>query len=202
MNTKLLFASIASLATTAGLASTASAGVEVGAQLQLLPMGELSTEVGNQTFETDADPTFGIAANVGYAITPNISVGFAPRLILNIKGEDSDEDSDAATQLDLAARITGKLPVAPKLDLFAHVSPGYSLLFVDNLPDEASQPGGFGIAVGGGVGYKVTPTLSITGELGYSAAFLSSTTETPIGDVDANLDTSFFHLGVGLQAAL
>jgi hypothetical protein len=203
MNTKLLFASVtlASTAGLAGLASSAHAGnLEVGGQLQLLPVGEYTTDVTGEDTDFDTNAAFGIAGHIGYAITPNFSVGFAPRFILGIKPEDVD-DADSATQLDLAVRLTGKFPVAPKVELFGYLAPGYSLVFFEDLPDDVSQPGGLVIGGAAGAAFKVTPTLAITGELGYTKGFQGTSLDAGDETVDISTSTSFLHLGVGVQTS-
>jgi hypothetical protein len=193
MNTKILVASLA----TAGLAITGSVahaeGIELGAQLQVMPFGS-EVEVGAGDFSGSADlgTAFGIVGLADFAVHPNINIGAAPRLVFGIKGEDANEDADAATQLDLAARVTGHATVAPKLDVFGYASPGYSLIMIPDNEDD--NPAGFILGFGGGAGYAVTPSLSVVGELGYTLGFQG------VDDVD--FATKLLHIGVGIKAAL
>jgi hypothetical protein len=202
MNTKLLFASVtlASTAGLAGLTSSAHAGnLEVGGQLQLVPAGSLEFEVDGEGDSEDTDTAFGLVGIVDYVINPNISVGFAPRLVLGVAADGAD---DSATQLDLAARITGRLPVAPKVDLFAYGAPGYSFTFPPEDADELGTPSGFSLGFGGGAAFKVTPVVSLVGELGYSLSFQSGTAEALGQEVDYDYNANFLHLGFGVKAAI
>jgi hypothetical protein len=203
MNTKLLFASV-TLASTAGLAGLASSahagGLSVGGQVQLIPVAELTIDDGDDSESEDLNTTVGFAGIVEYAVHPNVSIGFAPRFII---GLEPDGAEDSASQLDLSARITGRLPVAPKVDLFAYAAPGYSLIFPpDNDLIDFGTPSGFILGFGGGAAYKVTPTLSVVGEVGYSLGFQSTTVEALGQEADADVKTNLLHIGLGVQAAL
>jgi hypothetical protein len=205
MNTKLLFASLATLASTAGLAGFSSAAhagnLEVGGQLQIAPAGsvEFSVDGDDDSESVDTDTAFGLVGIVDYVINPNVSVGFAPRLVLGVAGDGADE---SATQLDLAARITGRLPVAPKVDLFAYLAPGYSFTFPPEEADELGTPSGPSVGVGAGAAFKVTPVISLVGELGYSWSFHGGTAEALGQEVDYDYKANFLHLGFGVKAAI
>lgn len=207
MNTKILLASLATagLATTAGLHSAHAENLAIGAQAQILPAGSVDIAVGDEDESFDLKTAFGIVGTVDYRVHPNFSVGAAPRLIFGVKPDEADEDSDSATQLDLAARLTGHFPVAPKIELFGYASPAYSFVFLpseDGDDDEADDPSGFALGFGAGAAFKVTPALSVVGEIGYTLGFQGSSVETPIGDFDVDFKTSFPHVGIGIQAAL
>jgi hypothetical protein len=88
--------------------------------------------------------------------------------------------------------------VAPKLDLFGFVSPGYSILSLPDSADELDSPTGLVLGFGGGAKYAVTPTLSVVGELGYQLGFQGTSVEGQ----DIDLKTDLLHIGVGIQAAL
>ena len=197
MNTKILFATLV----TAGLATTASAahagGIKIGAQAQILPAGSELTgeELDGDEFSVDAEPAFGVVGTFDYAVHPNIDIGLAPRIVIGLKGEDDD---DSATQFDLAARVTGHAQVAPKVDVFGFVAPGYSILSMPDWPDDVDSPSGLVLGLGAGAGYAVTPKLSIVGEVGYQLGFQGFS----VGDRDITAQTDLLHLGVGIKAAL
>jgi hypothetical protein len=206
MNQKILIASLigsASLLTAAHAAHAAPAGtIELGAQAQVLPLGSVS---GNDSDDDlDYSTSFGIQLQGDYFVHPNVSVGLAPRFILGLKPDVDGYDGDSASQLDLAARVTGHAPVAPKVDLFGFVAPGYSFVF---LPDEANpfeidNPSGFIVGLGGGASYQVTPSLAIVGELGYTLGFQGSTVELGSESTDVDYNSNFLHLGLGVKASI
>jgi hypothetical protein len=204
MNTKLLFASV-TLASTAGLAGIASSahagGLEIGGQVQVAPVGSVEFAVdGDDDAESeDTSTAFGLVGIVDYVINPNISVGFAPRLLLGVQADGADE---SATQLDLAARVTGRFPVAPKVDLFAYGAPGYSFTFPPSDNDALGTPSGFSLGFGGGAAFKLTPVVSLVGELGYSLSFQGGTAEALGQEIDYDYKANFLHLGLGVKAAI
>jgi hypothetical protein len=201
MKTKLVLASLLSTGVLS-VASSASAGsVELGAEALVLPTGKLTIhndDLGSAN--SDSRVAYGVSGLVDYVITPYLSVGFAPRYVMNIKSEQFDEDADGAQELDLAVRVTGRAPIGDRADLFVYGAPGYSFIFLpDNaVTDEIDSPQGFLVGVGGGAHFKLTPSLSLIGEVGYSFGFQQ--TEVLGQDVDAQTD--LMHVGVGVQAVL
>src|SRR5690349_6904289 len=104
--------SIASVAlvTTAVVLAPASASAEPGklsalASVQLLPVGSFHVDIPGLGEDTSSAATaFGIGGQIDFQVAPAITIGFAPRYILNVKDADADSDSDSASQLDLTAR--------------------------------------------------------------------------------------------------
>lgn len=190
-----LFASSA-LAQEAGTPVAAPASkMRAQAQIEMLPLGEGKVSAGGDSSTSDAEVAYGISAAFDYAVTPFLSIGVAPRMILNVTSEDSDEDSDSDTEVDLRARILAHYPIAPKLEAYAYVAPGFSIV----LPaaSEADNATGFGIGGAAGVTYDVSPALFLNGELGYQKAFTSTEVMLGAAKVDVDLDLSYFHVGVG-----
>ena len=60
----------------------------------------------------------GVTGTFDYAINPYLSIGIAPRLVLNVKAEGNDS-GDAGKEIDLRARVTGHFPIIPKLEAYA-----------------------------------------------------------------------------------
>ena len=178
-------------------------GTLVAAELQFLPSGEIHGDVGPFEGTSDTETAFAVAAIADYVVTPNISVGLAPRFLFNIKGEDGD---DSGTQIDLPVRLTGRFPVGRKAAVFAYLAPGYSIIFPPDWPEQLDNPAGFVLGGGGGGAFQISRNLAVVGEIGYTKGYQggTETNSTPLGDitVEWELDTSFFHLGVGIQTAL
>jgi hypothetical protein len=198
----------------AGAVPTADAGpLHIGAEAQILPLGELADSTGDVGLAT----SFALAGLVDYAVHPNLHIGAAPRVIFGVRGDDDDDDTDeSSTQLDLAVRVTGRLPVSAGVDFLGYLSPGYSILFLD---EEANfygvdDPKGFILGLGGGAAVKVTPTLSVVAEVGYTFGFQGTSEGGSSDGVDPDggevvskaardaFQTRFLHVGVGVQAAL
>jgi len=179
-----------------GLATSASVAhaerVSVGGAVQLLPKGALAYEAGGVFFSNDTATAFGFAGVVDYAIDPSFSVGLVPRYLVNVRGDHADE---AATQLDLAARATGRAEATPQVAIFAFAAPGYSFL----MPPRGDQmSSGFILGFGGGAEYRATTSLWISAELGYTIGFQSREVQA----VDLDFRSDFIHLGLGIRAEI
>ena len=165
--------------------------LQAGIGLELLPIGELKFEYNGDSETTDTEMAFGIAPFLDYAVGPNISLGVAPRLLFNVKGEDGDE---AAKQLDLRVRLLGRFPASPKMRIYGYVAPGYSILFIPDWPDEVDRPAGLVLALAGGAAYDLGPTTFATFELGYQLGWQGGEED---GD-SVELSDNFLHFGVGV----
>ena len=171
----------------------AAGGLTGAAQVQLVPVGSLEFDAGGDSDSISTEMAFGVGGQIDYWVNANISVGFAPRVVLNIKPEDEEE---SATQIDLAARVQYHHPVNPQTQAFGFVAPGYSIL---SLPDEAGDisPKGFILGFGGGVRYAVNPTMFVQGEAGYTLGFQGGTEQ----DIDYTFATNLLHIGIGVGSA-
>jgi hypothetical protein len=131
-------------------------------------------------------------------VTPNVSIGFAPNLIFNVK---ASEDNDSATEIDLPLRLTVGSDVASSVRLYGFASPGYSILFPPEQrmsSVDLGDPSGFMIGFGGGAGFHVAPDVMVTGELGYQFRFLST---TPQG-VEVTFESNYLTLALGVVAGI
>jgi hypothetical protein len=170
----------------ASVASKAS----VGAQFELLPVGSFHLAIGEQSMDPSAAVAYGIGGTFDYAVHEHLSIGVAPRLVLNVVPSEDDgfDEDDDASQLDLRARLKAHTAVAPGVEAYGYLAPGYSILFDDD--DDAS---GFAIAVGAGATYDLTPATYLSGEIGYQKAFQGM----EVQGVDVEVNTSYLHLGFG-----
>lgn len=193
----LAAAGTAAFADEAGATSTGSSSkMRASAQIEMLPVGELEAGVEGESFSTDTATAYGISAAFDYAVTPFLSIGVSPRLVLNVDSDESDEDSDPGKQLDLRARVLAHMPMAPKLEVYGYLSPGYSIAMFDD--EELDDPTGFSLGGALGASYDVSSAMYLTGEVGYTKAFTS--TDVMVGpgqSVEADLDLSYLHVGLG-----
>jgi opacity protein-like surface antigen len=175
---------------------SATSKMSVQAQVEMLPMGSSKTTVGGISFSGDNKLAYGVTGMFDYAITPYLSIGVAPRLVLNVASDNPDgaERSDTGQQIDLRARIVGHYPVIPALQLYASLSPGYTII---SSQDEAESAKGFAIAGAVGVTYDITPKLFINGEAGYQRAFTSADVMRNGQTGALDLDVSYMHVALG-----
>jgi hypothetical protein len=166
---------------------------KLGAQLELVPLGKAEIKLNGASATQDADTAYGVGLNFDYDVTPYISVGFAPRLIFGLKKDGSTSDN-TDEEINLRARVMGHFPVAPKLEVFGYAAPGYAI----TVSDAEKDPSGFLVAFGAGATYDITPSLFVSGELGYQMSFQSVSDTIPgAGEVTADINTSFLSVGLG-----
>ena len=185
-----------SAAAARGASAAPESTVWLGGGLGLSPTGTLKAEIPAANFMISGDTAtaYGISGLFEARVTPNISIGFAPNLIFNVKGAD---ETDSATEIDLPLRLAAGADVAPSVRLYGFASPGYSILFPPDGGD-VGNPSGFMIGFGGGAGFLVAPNVMVTGELGYQLRFLSA---TPRG-VEVTYKSNYLTLGLGIVAGL
>jgi hypothetical protein len=166
---------------------------KLGAQLELVPVGKAEVKLGGESASADADTAYAVGMNFDYDVTPYISIGLAPRLIFGLKSEKSTSDS-TDEEINLRARVMGHFPVTGQMQIFGYAAPGYAI----SVSDADKDPSGFLIAFGGGATYDVTPSLFLSGELGYQMSFQSVTDTVPgAGEVTLDVNTSFLSVGIG-----
>lgn len=177
--------------------------LRVQAQVEVLPTGSESlnadTPNGTSSLSMDADVAYGITGMIDYDLTPYLAVGVAPRLVLNVKVNDPAFRDRAGEELDLRAHVLGHLPVAPGVELYASLSPGYA----DLLDDAHSTLSGFALAGALGATFRVSPRVFLSGELGYQRVFSSRDTTFEIPGtgtpfvIKNDVDLSYLHIGLG-----
>lgn len=185
-----------------GMTESHESKVWLGGHLGLSPIGTLKAEILDQSMTFDASTAFEIGAQVEIRLTPLVSIGFAPAVLLHIK---SPDDHDSASELDLPLRLAVGSDVAPKVRLYGFAAPGYTIEFlpdVGNNTVDAGHPHGFMIGFGGGIAYRVAPRVALTGELGYQFRFLSETVTGPVGSVDISQQNNYLTFGFGVMAGL
>jgi hypothetical protein len=176
--------------------------VRIGAELALLPLGKLTTEIGDDKASFDSVVTLGIGGVLQIPLGNVFTIDLAPRIVFNVK---SEEDTDSATELDLRARFTAGGYVAPRVRLYAALEPGYSFLFLPiDPPDgvEMSNPSGLTFGIAGGAVLRVSPGVHLTTEVGYQFGFQSSTIKALGQSVDIDVTASFLHLAGGILVDL
>jgi hypothetical protein len=130
-----------------------------------------------------------------YAVTPYLSIGAAPRLVFNVTPDDAADGDSADKELDLRARLLAHHPFAPRLELYAALSPGYTIVLSGT--DGVKNATGFAIGGSAGLTYDLSPKAFISGEVGYQRAFTSTDVMVAGQSISADLDLSYMHVGIG-----
>jgi hypothetical protein len=183
-------------ATSVTEAATPAPRFTAGAQLELMPTGSFDIAVtgsgvhAERSFDTHT--AFGITGVFAYDVTRFLSIGVAPRLVTGVnftapKGTDQQDD---AKQLDLRARVAVHGQVAPGLQIYGFVAPGYSWLIP---PGDDKNLDGFSIGGGAGASYDIVPSFYVNAEIGYQVAYYNDEDDL----LHADIDVGYLHLGLG-----
>lgn len=167
--------------------------MRLGAQIEMLPLGSAEVSAGGVSASSDAAVAYGVSATFDYAVTPWLSIGAAPRLVLNVNQKDAPSGSDAGKEVDVRARLVAHYPVMPRVEVYGALQPGYSFV----IPSQGDTQSGF--AIGGAIGatYDVSPKLYLSGEIGYQRAFTSIDEMVGASKVSADFNLSYMHIGLG-----
>jgi hypothetical protein len=169
----------------------------LGVMFELLPVGTLSAAVtqpnGTQsTLSNDSVFAVAVAPFIDGAASPYLTIGASPQIIFRVKGDGAPTES--AKQLDLRFRLTGRVPMSPRVRVFGRLSPAYSMILLPSAAGDTSNPSGFLVDVTVGSEVAVLPNLFVIGNLGYQMGF-----QKAAGD---DWNTSYLHIGGGLAIGL
>ncbi len=157
-------------------------------QLELLPRGKLTFGVGDDRASTATATAYGVGVTLAHDVTPNLSIGVAPRMLLGVAGEHA---TALGKQLDLRARVALHAPISRALQLYGFLEPGYSFIFVPG--NEGDDPSGFVVAFGGGASVDLPQNAFLIAEVGYQLGFQS----IALPQQDLELSTDYLALGLG-----
>lgn len=194
----------------APLAAAAPAESKIQVGIAFLPMligkEKVSGTVSGFKLDQSNDLKFayGVGLTAGYAVIPGLSVGIAPQFIFGIKEDVAGASPDAATEIDLMARIAYAYHVIPALAVYAEVLPGYSIIV---LPDSqknsngasTDNPKGFVMAFGAGAAYDINDMFFVNLGIGYQIGFQSTSVQVTGVPGSSSMDTktSFLRIAVG-----
>lgn len=144
---------------------------------------------------SDMKTAYGVGLLFGYKVFAGLSVGVAPQVLLNVNGK--DDPNDASKEWDLMARIAYEYTVIPKLDLYAEVLPGYSIIQFSgrsSLGVSTPNPKGLVIGFGAGAAYDITDQFFANLGVGYQMGFGQYSVE---GSGDLAYRTKYLRIAVG-----
>lgn len=163
----------------------------IGAELSLLPFGTLEARAGDVTITNDTAIATGIGGMLQHPINRNVTVEFAPRVLLHVKGEGAER---SATELDLRVRLTAGGYPTPGLRFYGAVAPGYSMMFLRDDMEDTTTPNGFIIGLAAGAAFDVAVKTKLTVETGYQLGYQAAKV---LGkDIDLRANLLHFALGV------
>jgi hypothetical protein len=173
----------------------------IGAQLQIIPGGEVDTEadlIVDVGAEGELETAYGIAVIGEYIVHKHVTVGLAPRVAFGLKVDEDADDS--STQLDIPLRATGRLFFG-KVALHGYFALGYSIIFVPDPSEniDLDNPTGFIYGLGAGAAYQLGDNLALSAELGYTGGSQSVEFDNPVGDDTLKFATSLPHFAIGIH---
>jgi opacity protein-like surface antigen len=170
--------------------------VQVGVAFLPMLLGTVATgPIGNAT-SSNLDSTYGVGLSFGYRVVKGLSVGVAPQVVFHLSSKDSAGYTviDSEKEYDLMARIAYAYAVVPKLDVYAEVLPGYSLVTYNKIILGVQAPNAKGIVLGGGLGaaFAITDRLFANVGVGYQLGFQKS-----FGLSHNDVKTKFLRIALG-----
>ena len=175
---------------------TSDAKAWIGGQLDLMPSGTLHESVLGMSASADMASAIAFGGVLDYRVSPLVTLGFAPRVVLNVK---LPTNTNSAKQFDLRARVTVGKDVAPKFRLYGIGTLGYSIMLLPTDPmGNTYHPHGLILGFGGGISYAINPRLLFIGELSYQLGYQGTTAQ----GVSVSFGDDYLTLGGGLLAAL
>lgn len=170
--------------------------MRVGIAFLPMLMGKVGAGDTNDLGWDDMKTAYGVGFLFGYKVIAGLSVGVAPQILYNVNGK--DDPNDASTQWDLMARIAYEYTVIPKLDVYAEVLPGYSIVQFHGrsmLGTTPPNPKGLVIGFGAGAAYDITDRFFANLGVGYQMGFGEYSVEG--SDQDQGYRTKFLRIAVG-----
>lgn len=168
----------------------------VGIAFLPMVMGKLGGGPKDDLTWGDAKTAYGLGLLFGYKVIAGLSVGVAPQLIFNVQDK-TDDLYDPSKEWDLMARIAYEYTVIPKLDVYAEVLPGYSIIqFASGRSysgEAPPNPKGFVIGFGAGAAYDITDQFFANLGIGYQMGFAKFS----VAAGDFGTRTKFLRIAVG-----
>lgn len=183
------------------LPASAAAGAAPGrfqVGLAFLPMllGKVATGPSGDATSSDLDTAYGLALSFGYRVFAGLSVGVGPQILFHLSGKDSAGYGviDSEREYDIMARIAYAYAVAPKVNVYAELLPGYAFVTYHVILLGSRAPNARGMVLGGGLGasYDVTPRIFANLGIGYQTG-----SEVSHGISDHDVKTKFLRIALG-----
>jgi opacity protein-like surface antigen len=159
-------------------------------------LGKVATGPSGSDTSSNLDFAYGVGLSFGYRVLAGLSAGIAPQAIFHLSSKDSAGYSviDSEKEYDLMARIAYAYAVAPKLDVYAEVLPGYSFVTYNEILQGSKAPKAHGVVLGGGLGaaFAITERLFANVGVGYQQGF-----QTSHGISNRDVKTTFLRIALG-----
>jgi len=170
--------------------------VQVGVGFLPILLGKVATGPNGDDTSSNLDATYGVGLSFGYRVMAGLSVGVAPQVVFHLSSKDTAGYTviDSEKEYDLMARIAYAYTVVPKLDVYAEVLPGYSIVSYNKIILGVQAPSAKGMVLGGGLGvaFSITDRLFANAGVCYQFGFQKS-----FGLSHNDVNTKFLRIALG-----
>jgi Outer membrane protein beta-barrel domain len=181
---------------TPAVAARPASNFQVGAVFLPMLLGRLATGPSGNDTSSNLDFAYGVGLSFGYRVLAGLSVGVAPQVVFHLSAKDSAGYSviESEKEYDLMARIAYAYAVAPKLNVYAEVLPGYSFVTYNKVVLGSQAPRARGMVMAGGLGatFDVSDPFFVNAGVGYQVGFQQSH-----GISDRDVKTKFLRIALG-----
>ena len=178
------------------VASAPANNFQIGVVFLPMLLGRLATGPSGDDTSSNLDFAYGVGLSFGYRVFAGLSVGIAPQIVFHLTSKDSGGYPviESEKEYDLMARIAYAYAVSPKLDVYAEVLPGYSLVTYNKIVLGSQAPRARGIVGGGGLGaaFAITDRFFANAGVGYQVGF-----QVSHGISDRDVKTKFLRFALG-----
>ena len=169
---------------------------QVGVALLPMLLGKVATGPSGGDTSSNLDFAYGLALSFAYRVFYGLSLGVAPQVVFHLSSKDSAGYSviDSEKEYDLLARIAYAYTVAPKVDVYAEILPGYSFLTYNQILQGSKAPKAHGVVLGGGLGaaFAISERFFANAGVGYQQGF-----QVSHGISDRDVKTKFLRIALG-----
>jgi hypothetical protein len=177
-------------------AGTPANNFQVGVAFLPMLLGKVATGPSGSDTSSNLDFAYGVGLSFGYRVLAGLSVGIAPQVVFHLTSKDSAGYSviDSEKEYDLLARIAYAYTVAPKVDVYAEILPGYSFLTYNQILQGSKAPKAHGVVLGGGLGvaFAISERFFVNAGVGYQQGF-----QVSHGISDRDVKTKFVRIALG-----
>lgn len=175
---------------------TARKRIHIGLNLLPVFVGKVATGPSGHATSSNLDTAYGLGLWASYRLIAGLSVGIAPQILFGLTSNDAAGYNviDSEKEYDLLARIAYAHTIVPRLDLYAELLPGFSIVTYNKITVGSRPPSAKGFVLGGGLGatFDVTPHVFANASLGYQRGFQKSS-----GIIRTDLETKLLRIAIG-----
>lgn len=178
------------------VAAVSANNFQLGVAFLPVLSGRLTTGPSSSETSSHLDSTYGLGLSFAYRLLAGLSVGIAPQVVFRLTSKDDGGYPviDSEKEYDLMARIAYAYAVAPHLDVYVEVLPGYSFVTFNKIVVGSQAPPARGVVGAGGLGatFSITDGFFVNAGVGYQVGF-----QVSHGISTRAVSTQFLRIAIG-----